>query len=235
MKKIGLIGGMSWESTQIYYKIINEKIREILGGFHSAKCVMESVDFSEIQKLQSKDDWNALDQMMVAAATNLKNAQAEVLVICANTMHLCSHAITQEVQLPLLHIAEATGEKIKEAGLNKVLLLGTKFTMERDFFKEILIKKFGLEVLIPNEGDREIVHNIIYEELVHGKINAGSRGQYVRIIYEAFKNGAEGVVLGCTEIPLLIQQNDVALPTFDTTQIHAEKAVEFALSTSFVN
>ncbi len=235
MKKIGLIGGMSWESTQIYYKIINEKIREILGGFHSAKCVMESVDFSEIQKLQSKDDWNALDQMMVAAATNLKNAQAEVLVICANTMHLCSHAITQEVQLPLLHIAEATGEKIKEAGLNKVLLLGTKFTMERDFFKEILIKKFGIEVLIPNEGDREIVHNIIYEELVHGKINAGSRGQYVRIIYEAVKNGAEGVVLGCTEIPLLIQQNDVALPTFDTTQIHAEKAVEFALSTSFVN
>ena len=235
MKKIGLKGGMSWESTQIYYKIINEKIREILGGFHSAKCVMESVDFSEIQKLQSKDDWNALDQMMVAAATNLKNAQAEVLVICANTMHLCSHAITQEVQLPLLHIAEATGEKIKEAGLNKVLLLGTKFTMERDFFKEILIKKFGLEVLIPNEGDREIVHNIIYEELVHGKINAGSRGQYVRIIYEAVKNGAEGVVLGCTEIPLLIQQNDVALPTFDTTQIHAEKAVEFALSTSFVN
>ena len=235
MKKIGLIGGMSWESTQIYYKIINEKIREILGGFHSAKCVMESVDFSEIQKLQSKDDWNTLDEMMVAAATNLKNAQAEVLVICANTMHLCSHAITQEVQLPLLHIAEATGEKIKEAGLNKVLLLGTKFTMERDFFKEILIKKFGLEVLIPNEGDREIVHNIIYEELVHGKINAGSRGQYERIIYEAVKNGAEGVVLGCTEIPLLIQQNDVALPTFDTTQIHAEKAVEFALSTSFVN
>ena len=235
MKKIGLIGGMSWESTQIYYKIINQKIREILGGFHSAKCVMESVDFSEIQILQSKDDWNALDEKMVAAATNLKNAQAEVLVICANTMHLCSHAITQEVQLPLLHIAEATGEKIKEAGLNKVLLLGTKFTMERDFFKEILTKKFGLEVLIPNEGDREIVHNIIYEELVHGKINAGSRGQYVRIIYEAFKNGAEGVVLGCTEIPLLIQKNDVALPTFDTTQIHAEKAVEFALSTSFVN
>ncbi len=235
MKKIGLIGGMSWESTQIYYKIINEKIREILGGFHSAKCVMESVDFSEIQKLQSKDDWNALDEKMVAAATNLKNAQAEVLVICANTMHLCSPAITQEVQLPLLHIAEASGEKIKEAGLNKVLLLGTKFTMERDFFKEILTKNYGIEVLIPNEDDREIVHNIIYEELVHGKINAGSRGHYVRIIYEAVKNGAEGVVLGCTEIPLLIQQNDIALPTFDTTQIHAEKAVEFALSTSFVN
>ncbi len=235
MKKIGLIGGMSWESTQIYYKIINQKVREILGGFHSAKCVMESVDFSEIQKLQSKDDWNALDEKMVAAATNLKNAQAEVLVICANTMHLCSPAITQEVQLPLLHIAEASGEKIKEAGLNKVLLLGTKFTMERDFFKEILTKNYGIEVLIPNEDDREIVHNIIYEELVHGKINAGSRGQYVRIIYEAIKNGAEGVILGCTEIPLLIQPNDVALPIFDTTQIHAEKAVEFALSTSIAN
>jgi len=235
MKKIGLIGGMSWESSQIYYKIINQKVREILGGFHSAKCVMESVDFSEIQKLQSKDDWEALDKKMISAATNLKNARAEVLVICANTMHLCSHAITQEVQLPLLHIAEATGEKINEAGLNKVLLLGTKFTMERDFFKEILTEKFGVEVLIPNEGDREIVHNIIYEELVLGKINAGSRGQYVRIINEAVKNGAEGVVLGCTEIPLLIQQSDVALPTFDTTQIHAEKAVEFALSTAIVN
>ena len=160
MKKIGLIGGMSWESTQIYYKIINQKVREILGGFHSAKCVMESVDFSEIQKLQSKDDWNALDEKMVAAATNLKNAQAEVLVICANTMHLCSPAITQEVQLPLLHIAEASGEKIKEAGLNKVLLLGTKFTMERDFFKEILTKNYGIKVLIPNEDAREIVHNI---------------------------------------------------------------------------
>lgn len=235
MKKIGLIGGMSWESTQIYYKIINQKVREQLGGFHSAKCVMESVDFSEIQKLQSENDWDALDEKMILAATNLKNAKAEVLVICANTMHLCSDAITQEVNLPLLHIAEATGEKIKEARLNKVLLLGTKFTMERDFFKNILTKDFGVEVLIPNEGDREIVHNIIYEELVHGMINAGSRGQYVRIIYEAVKNGAEGVILGCTEIPLLIQPTDVSLPTFDTTQIHAEKAVEFALSTALAN
>ena len=196
---------------------------------------MESVDFSEIQKLQSENDWDALDEKMILAATNLKNAKAEVLVICANTMHLCSDAITQEVNLPLLHIAEATGEKIKEARLNKVLLLGTKFTMERDFFKNILTKDFGVEVLIPNEGDREIVHNIIYEELVHGMINAGSRGQYVRIIYEAVKNGAEGVILGCTEIPLLIQPTDVSLPTFDTTQIHAEKAVEFALSTALAN
>ena len=235
MKKIGLIGGMSWESTQIYYRIINERVRAILGGYHSAKCIMESVDFSEIQKLQSENDWDALNEKMIEAAVNLKNAKADVLVICANTMHLCSDAITKEVNLPLLHIAEATGEKIKEANLNKVLLLGTKFTMERDFFKSILTEEYGLEVLIPNEKDREIVHNIIYEELVHGKINAGSRGQYVQIIHEAIKNGAEGVILGCTEIPLLIQPNDVPIPSFDTTQIHAEKAVEFALSSLFVN
>lgn len=235
MKKIGLIGGMSWESTQIYYKIINQKVREILGGFHSAKCIMESVDFAEIQRLQAENDWNALDKIMIESAINLKNAKAEVLVICANTMHLCTDAITNEVNLPLLHIAEATGEKIREAKLNKVLLLGTEFTMERDFFKNILIENFGLEVLIPNDDDRKIVHDIIYEELVQGKINAGSRGQYVRIIYEAIKNGAEGVILGCTEIPLLIQPTDVPIPTFNTTQIHAEKAVEFALSSSFAN
>ena len=226
---------MSWESTQIYYQIINQKVREILGGFHSAQCILESVDFSEIQELQAKNDWDALDEKMILAATNLKNVNAEVLVICANTMHLCSDAIAQEVDVPLLHIAEATGEKIKEAKLNKILLLGTRFTMERDFLKNILTKNFGIDVMIPSEEDREIVHNIIYEELVHGKINAGSRGQYVRIIYEAVKNGAEGVILGCTEIPMLIQPTDVSVPTFDTTRIHAEKAVEFALSVSLAN
>lgn len=235
MKKIGLIGGMSWESTQIYYKIINEKVRELLGGFHSAKCVMESVEFSEIHKLQSENNWDALDEKMISAATNLKNAKAEVLLICANTMHLCSDAVTGAVDLPLIHIAEATGEKIKDAKLKKVLLLGTKFTMERDFFKDILSEKFDIEALIPNEADREIVHDVIYEELVQGKINAGSRGQYIRIIYEAIKNGAEGVILGCTEIPLLIESSDVPIPTFNTTQIHAEKAVEFALSTALIN
>ena len=230
MKKIGLIGGMSWESTQIYYKIINQKVRDILGGFHSAKCIMESVDFSAIHQLQTENDWNALDEKMIETATNLKNAKAEVLIICANTMHLCSDAITKNVNLPLLHIAEATGEEIKKAGIGKVLLLGTKFTMERDFYKNILSNDFGIEVLVPNEEDREIVHNVIYEELVLGEINAGSRGHYIRIIYEAIKNGAEGVILGCTEIPMLIQAADVSIPTFDTTKIHAEKAVEFALS-----
>ncbi|MEO9891255.1 amino acid racemase [Aurantibacter sp.] len=235
MKKIGLIGGISWESTQMYYKIINRKVREISGGFHSAKCTIESVDFSEIHALQAINDWNALDQKMVEAATNLKNAQADVILICANTMHLCSDAITTAVDLPLIHIARATGEKIKAKGLSKVLLLGTKFTMERDFFRNILADEFNIEVLIPVETDREVVHNVIYEELVHGKINAGSRGQYVRIIYEAVKNGAEGVILGCTEIPLLIEPEHVSIPTFNTTQIHAEKAVEFALNTAVLN
>jgi aspartate racemase len=235
MKKIGLIGGMSWESTQIYYKVLNQKVKELLGKFHSAKIVIDSVDFSVIHKLQGENDWDALDKEMIEAATNLKNAKAEMVLICANTMHLCSDAVKQNVDLPLIHIAEATGEKIKEAGLKKVLLLGTKFTMERDFYKNILTNDFGIEVLVPNEDDREIVHNIIYEELVQGEINAGSRGQYIRIIYEAIKNGAEGVILGCTEIPLLIQPSDVSIPTFNTTQIHAEKAVEFALSTSLVN
>ena len=226
---------MSWESNQIYYNVLNQKVKELLGKFHSAKIVIDSVDFSVIHKLQGQNDWDALDIEMIEAATNLKNAKAELILICANTMHLCSGAITQNVALPLIHIAEATGEKIKEAGLKKVLLLGTKFTMERDFYKNILIDDFGVEVLVPKEVDREIVHTIIYEELVQGKINAGSRLEYIRIIEEAIKNGAEGVVLGCTEIPLLIGPSDVSIPTFNTTQIHAEKAVEFALSSGLVN
>ena len=230
MKKIGLIGGMSWESTQIYYRILNQKVNEILGGFHSAKCIIESVEFSKIFKAQSQNDWNALDQQMISAAKNLENAQAEVLLICANTMHLCSDAIAKEVDLPLIHIAEATGEKIKEAKLKKVLLLGTKFTMERDFFKAILKDKYGIEAIIPNEEDRDVVHDVIIKELVKGEINAGSRGQYVRIIYEGIKNGAEGVILCCTEIPLLIEPEHASIPTFNTTEIHAEKAVAFALN-----
>lgn len=235
MKKIGLIGGMSWESTQIYYNVLNQKVKALLGKFHSAKIVIDSVDFSVIHKLQGDNDWDALNKEMIEVATNLKNANAEMILICANTMHLCSDAITKNVDLPLIHIAEATGEKIKEAGLKKVLLLGTKFTMERDFYKNILTNDFGVEVLVPNEVDREIVHTIIYEELVQGEINAVSRHEYIRIIEAAIKKGAEGVVLGCTEIPLLIEPSDVSVPTFNTTQIHAEKAVEIALNTSFVN
>jgi len=229
MKKIGLIGGMSWESSLVYYQIINEKVRELLGGFHSSKCIMESVDFAEIEKLQHQDDWDALNQIMASAAKNLENAQAEVIVLCTNTMHLCSTAITESIAIPFLHIAEATGEKIRERQLDKVLLLGTKFTMEKDFFKDTLQNDFDLEVVIPNESDREVVHDVIYDELVQGKFTSESKIAYKGIINTAIAKGVQGVVLGCTEIPLLIKDSDVTVPIFDTTRIHAERAVEFAV------
>lgn len=229
MKKIGLIGGMSWKSSQVYYEIINEKVREILGGFHSSKCIMESVDFAEIEKLQHKDDWNTLNKIMADSAKNLENSKADVIVLCTNTMHLCSEEIKKSVNIPFLHIAEATGKKIKDKNINKVLLLGTKFTMEKDFFKNILHNDFDIEVIVPNKSDREIVHGIIYKELVHGKIEPKSKEEYQRIINDSVKIGVQGVILGCTEIPLLIKGNDVRIPSFDTTRIHAESAVEFAL------
>lgn len=229
MKKIGLIGGMSWESSLVYYKIMNEKVRELLGGFYSSKLVMDSVDFSEIVPLQHEGDWDSLNKIMVESAMNLENAKAEIIVLCTNTMHLCSDEIIKNINISFLHIAEATGIKIKELGLNKVLLLGTKFTMEKDFYKKLLLDKFGIEVIIPNNSDREIVHRIIYTELVQGKILVESKDEYKRIINEAIKMGAEGVILGCTEIPLLIHSEDVSIPVFDTTRIHAEMAVEFAL------
>lgn len=229
MKKIGLIGGMSWESSQIYYKIINEKVREILGGFHSSKCVMESVDFAEIEKLQHNDDWNSLNKVMVDAARNLEHAKADLIILCTNTMHLCSDEIIKNIHIPFLHIAAATGNKIKEQKLQKVLLLGTKFTMEKDFYKKILKEDFNIEVIVPNENDREIVHQIIYRELVHGIIESASKKEYQRIINDSILNGAEGVILGCTEIPLLIKSEDLNIPAFDTTRIHAESAVAFAL------
>ncbi len=229
MKKIGLIGGISWESTQVYYQILNKKVNEILGGFHAAKCVLESVDFAEIEHLQMKGDWEALDQLMIQTAQNLENAKAEMILICANTMHLCSEAIIQHTNIPLIHIARETGKKIKASGMQKVLLLGTRFTMEKDFFKDILTNEFDIEVMVPNANDRAIVHNAIYTELVKGKILPESKEAYQGIIAKAAAEGAEGVILGCTEIPLLIQAQDVDIPTFDTTRIHAEAAVEFAL------
>jgi len=215
----------------VYYEIINEKVREILGGFHSARSVMESVDFAEIEKLQHANDWDSLNDKMVEAAQNLEKAGADIVILCTNTMHLCSDAITRNISIPFLHIAEATGKKIKEQKIQKVLLLGTKFTMEKDFYKKILHNDFGIEVLIPNTNDRNTVHQIIYEELVHGIIQPESKKKYQEIIEKAVKNGAEGVILGCTEIPLLIQSGDVDIPVFDTTRIHAEAAVEFALKT----
>lgn len=229
MKTIGLIGGMSWESSAVYYSIINRKVREVLGGFHCAKSVMITVEFAEIQRLQHAEDWKALNEIMVNAAKQLEAAKADFVILCTNTMHLCSSAIIQNISIPFLHIAEATGMKIAQKGLKKVALLGTRFTMEKDFYKTYIFNKFGIEVIIPTETEREIIHNTIYNELVLGVIKDKPRNAFQQIIGNLENRRAEGVILGCTEIPLLIKQNDVNIPVFDTTEIHAEKAVEWAL------
>ncbi len=229
MKTIGLIGGMSWESSAVYYDLINKKVRDKLGGFHSCKNIMVSVDFAEIEKLQHLDEWRKLDEMMVAAAKQLKAAGADFIVLCTNTMHLCAPVIIENTSIPFLHIAEATGLEIEKKGLKKVALLGTKFTMEKDFYKQYISDNFGIEVIIPTMDERENIHQIIYQELVHGKIINESRETYKQIIENLEERGAEGVILGCTEIPLLISDSDVNISTFDTTTIHAEKAVEWAL------
>ncbi len=229
MKTIGLIGGMSWESSAVYYELINKKVRDVLGGFHSCKSVMITVDFAEIEKLQHQNEWELLDSMMVESAKQLELAGADIVVLCTNTMHLCSEAIIKNISIPFLHIAEATGLEIKSKNLKKVGLLGTKFTMEKDFYKEYILNSFGIEVIIPSDEEREQVHSIIYQELVQGIIADESREIYKQIIKNLEKNGAEGVILGCTEIPLLISENDVDIPVFDTTTIHAKKAVKWAL------
>ncbi|MBF4695968.1 aspartate/glutamate racemase family protein [Fusibacter ferrireducens] len=229
MKTIGLLGGMSWESSLEYYRIINEEVKLKLGGSHSAKCVMFSFDFHDVETLQHNGDWESLTKEMVTQAQNLKNAGAEFIVICTNTMHLMAPNIEQETGLKVLHIADVTGKSIKLKNLKKVALLGTKFTMEGDFYKAVLKDKHDIDVIIPNESDRQIVHDIIYNELVVGIINPESKLQYAKIIEKLASDGAEGVILGCTEIPLLIQQQDVSIPVFDTTEIHSKAAVSFAL------
>lgn len=230
MKTIGLIGGMSWESSKVYYEIINQKTKELLGGFHSCPSILYSVDFALIEKLQFGDNWAELDKIMSQAAVKLENAGAELIILCTNTMHLCSDAILKNVTVPFLHIAEAAGMEMSRKGIRKAGLLGTKFTMERDFYKKVLFDKFGIEVVIPDEAERQAVHDIIYGELVQGNILESSREKYKRIIKNLELAGAEGVILGCTEIPLLISDEDVDIPVFDTTRIHAEKAVELAFN-----
>jgi len=230
MKNIGLIGGMSWESSAVYYDYINKKVNELLGGFHSAKTIMLSVDFAEVEDLQHRGEWDELDKMMSDAAIRLERAGADFIVLCTNTMHLCSKAIVDSIKIPFLHIAEALGQEMKELGIEKAGLLGTKFTMEKDFYKSYLLEHFGIELITPCEEDRDIVHRIIYGELVHGKIIDESRDLYRGIIARMDDEGARGVILGCTEIPLLISGKDVNIPVFDTTCIHANKAVEWALS-----
>jgi aspartate racemase len=229
MKTIGLIGGMSWESSLEYYRIINETTKRKLGGFHSAKSILYSVDFEEIERLQHQGAWDDLTKVMIRAAQSLERAGAELLVICTNTMHKMADDVQTSIRIPLLHIADATAEQIKLLNLHTVGLLGTKFTMEQDFYRGRLSEKFGLEVLIPADDERDIVHRVIYDELCLGTIRESSKFEYLRIINNLVKRGAQGIILGCTEIPLLLKQEDVAVPIFDTTTIHAKHAVEVAL------
>lgn len=229
MKKIGLLGGMSWESSLEYYRIMNELVKSKLGGSHSAKCLMHSFDFHEVEELQHKGEWEALTNIMVHEAMNLKKAGADFLVICSNTMHLMVPEIEKNTGLQVIHIADATGDEIIKRQVGKVLLLGTKFTMEGTFYKERLGMK-GIEVVIPDEADRQIVHDIIYQELILGVLNPDSKEKYRKIINKMIEKGIDGVVLGCTEIPLLIQQRDVTIEVFDTTEIHSKAAVEFAIN-----
>jgi len=229
MKTIGLLGGMSWESSIEYYRIINEAVKERLGGLHSAKSMMYSVDFAEIEKLQHAGDWEALTQSMIIAAKQVEKGGADLLVICTNTMHKMAPEVAAAIDIPLLHIADATASAIKAQHLNTVGLLGTRFTMEGNFYRGKLEKDPGLKVLIPDDEERESVHRIIYDELVKGIIREESRKVYLDVIAGLKSRGAEGVILGCTEIPLLVKQEDVSLPIFDTTTIHARAAVDWSL------
>ncbi len=229
MKTIGLIGGMSWESSAEYYRIINESVREELGGWHSSKCLMYSFDFDEMHRLQDKGEWERLARLVADAARRLETGGADCILICANTMHKMAGEVQKAVSIPVIHIANATGEEIKSKGLRTVGLLGTRFTMEEDFYKGRLSEKFGLKVIVPEERDRRFIHDVIFNELCLGKFNPSSKEEFKRIISRLEKDGAEGVVLGCTEIPLLIKQEDVKSPIFDTTRIHAKAGVKFAL------
>ena len=230
MKTIGMIGGMSWKSTLEYYRIMNETVKERLGGHHSCDCLIYSVDFGPIKDLQFAGDWDKLTELMVDAAVRLKKGGAEIMVICTNTMHKMAPEIEKATAIPLIHIADATAAKIKAARLTKVLLLGTRFTMEQDFYRGRLSERHGIEVLTPDSEDMNTIHNIIYNELVMGIIKDESRDIFLHIIRKMSALGAEGLILGCTEIPLLIKAEDSPLPVFDTTTIHAVNAVELALS-----
>jgi len=230
MKTIGLIGGMSWESTESYYRLINETVKVALGGLHSAKLVLVSVDFAEIEKLQHQGKWKETGNILSKAAQSLEKAGADFILICTNTMHLVAPQIQAEISVPLLHIADATAEEVTKSGISKIGLLGTAFTMEEDFYKGRLENEYGLEVVTPNQTDRKIIHQIIYDELCLGKIEDASRKEYLRIIDTLKERGAEGVILGCTEIALLVKPEHTATKLFDTTRIHALKAVEKALS-----
>jgi amino-acid racemase len=230
MRTLGLIGGMTWHSTVDYYRLINEGVHRRLGRSHSAEMVLLSVDFEPVEVLQESGDWAGMGRIMAAAARRLETAGAEGLVICANTMHRLADDVTAAVRIPLLHIADATAAAVKKAGLRTVGLLGTRYTMELDFYRGRLESQHGLRVIIPDEPDRTTVHEVIYRELAHGLVREESRRAYGATIDGLRRRGAEGVILGCTEIPLLVRPQDSPLPVFDTTALHAGAAVDFALS-----
>lgn len=228
MKTIGLIGGMSWESTVTYYKIINETVKEKLGGLHSAKCILYSIDFQEIEECQANGNWEKSGEILGEAANNLEKAGADFIVICTNTMHKVINQIKEKISIPILHIAEMTAEKILEKGLKNIALLGTKYTMEQDFYKSKLIEK-EINVIIPDKNDIEIINKVIYDELCLGTINSNSKKKFLEIVDKLRSKGAEGIILGCTEIGLLIKNEDTDVPLFDTAVIHAEEAAIYSI------
>ncbi|MEO0406461.1 MAG: aspartate/glutamate racemase family protein [Cyanobacteria bacterium P01_A01_bin.135] len=230
MKTIGLLGGMSWESTIGYYRAINEGVKNTLGGLHSAKIVMYSVDFEPIEKLQHKGDWESAARILSEAAQSIQSAGADFLLICTNTMHKVAPQIEKSIKIPLIHIADATAEVLVQKDIKTVGLLGTAFTMEQDFYKGRLSENYGLNVLVPDQEDRRIVHEVIYQELCLGEIKANSKTEYLRVIDMLARQGAEAVILGCTEIGILVSQGDTAVELFDTTAVHAQKAVKYAIS-----
>jgi aspartate racemase len=230
VKTLGLIGGMSWESTVVYYRLINELVRERMGGLHSAQLLMWSFDFEEVERCQAEDRWDEATEMMVGAARRLEAGGADILVICTNTMHRMADEVEAATGLPLVHIADATAEAVRARGVGRVGLLGTAYTMEQDFYRGRLINRHGLQVVIPEEADRRTVHDVIYDELCQGEVSRKSRVRYLEIVARMRTHGAEGVILGCTEIGLLIGKNDLDIPVFDSTEAHAAAAVEAALA-----
>jgi aspartate racemase len=230
MQTIGLIGGMSWQSTIPYYRLVNEAIQTRLGGLHSARMVLYSVDFHEIERLQETGDWKAAGAMLAQAARSLQAAGADFLLICANTMHKVASEVEAAVRIPLLHIADATAQAVKQAGHNRVGLLGTRFTMEESFYRDRLHDRHGLEVIVPSAPDRKTVHGVIYQELCLGRIEPHSRAAFQRIMTALAERGAEAIILGCTEISLLVGMEDASVPLFDTTAIHARAAADLALA-----
>ena len=229
MKRIGLIGGMSWASSHVYYQLLNQRVQSLLGGAHSCHCIMVSVDFAEIERLTFQDDWEGIGRLMAKSARELEAAGAELIILCTNTIHLVSDAITAATSLPFLHIADATGQAIKAQNMRKVALLGTRFTMEQDFYRDILEKDFGIEVIIPGVTDREALQHMIYKEMAQDRFTEEARQSCLRIIADMAAQGAEGAILGCTELPILLEGQSLAIPGINTTQEHAHAALKIAL------